>query len=166
MQAWCHTFEIYGHQCPLEFLDRVKGMPAVKIVEAYNLRFKAAIDARRFASDKNRLAHKHLSNARPIAPVMDIVRRFKDRLPMAVASGGTRRNVLLILKAIGLEEAFETIITGDDPVPHKPDPAIFFEVARRIGVAPQFCQVFEDGDAGLEAARKAGMVATDVRPFL
>ena len=85
---------------------------------------------------------------------------------MAVASGGTRRNVRLILEAIGLGNVFVTVITGDDPIPSKPDPEIFLEAARRMAVTPERCQVFEDGDAGLRAARLAGMVATDVRVFL
>jgi HAD superfamily hydrolase (TIGR01509 family) len=40
------------------------------------------------------------------------------------------------------------------------------EVARRLGVEPARCQVFEDGELGLEAARRAGMMVTDVRPYL
>jgi beta-phosphoglucomutase-like phosphatase (HAD superfamily) len=35
-----------------------------------------------------------------------------------------------------------------------------------MGIEPQFCQVFEDGDLGIEAAKKAGMMVTDVRPFI
>ena len=165
MAAWCDTFRAYGYACPHEFLNEVKGMPAVKIVETYNRRFGTAIDAPQFAREKNQLAHQNLAQARPIPAVMAIVERFKGRLPMAVASGGTRKNVLLILETIGLGDAFITVIAGDDPIPSKPDPAIFLEAARRIEVAPERCQVFEDGDAGLKAARMAGMVATDVRPF-
>jgi HAD superfamily hydrolase (TIGR01509 family) len=85
---------------------------------------------------------------------------------MAVASGGTRDNVLLTLDVLGLADFFEAIITADDPVKPKPDPDIFLEAARRMQVEPIHCQVFEDGDAGLKAARMAGMVATDIRPFV
>jgi HAD superfamily hydrolase (TIGR01509 family) len=61
---------------------------------------------------------------------------------------------------------FTAIITADDKdIQPKPSPEIFLEAARRIDVTPQFCQVFEDGDLGLEAARKAGMLATDIRVF-
>jgi len=54
---------------------------------------------------------------------------------------------------------------ADDPLPPKPAPDLFVEAARRMQVPPEKCQVFEDGDAGLEAARRAGMLATNVRPF-
>jgi beta-phosphoglucomutase-like phosphatase (HAD superfamily) len=42
---------------------------------------------------------------------------------------------------------------------------MFLEAARRMNVEPKFCQVFEDGDLGLEAARRAGMLATNIRLF-
>ena len=85
---------------------------------------------------------------------------------MAVASGGTRENVMLTLRSIGLESCFAAVLTSDDDVAPKPDPEIFIEAARRMKVAPGACQVFEDGDAGLEAARKAGMFMTDVRAYI
>ena len=70
------------------------------------------------------------------------------------------------IRSVGLEGFFDAIITADDDVPPKPSPDIFIEAARRIGVEPALCQVFEDGEAGLVAARKAGMIVTDVRPYL
>jgi HAD superfamily hydrolase (TIGR01509 family) len=141
-------------------------MPAEKIVAVFNQRYHHHIDALAFAAEKNRRARERLSEATPIDPVVDIVRRYRGILPMAVASGGTRDNVLLTLDVLGLADYFETIITANDPVKPKPDPDIFLESARRMRVEPSHCQVFEDGDAGLEAARMAGMAATDIRPYV
>ena len=161
--AWCETFAAYGYECPLSFIENIQGMPALKIVEKYNRQFNAAIDAAQFARDKNNLAYKNLSQAKPVEPVMAVVRQFAGKIPMAVASGGNRKNVDLILDTIGVGDLFVTIITSDDPVLPKPNPEIFLEAARRMGVSPKYCQVFEDGESGLTAARRAGMVATDVR---
>ena len=164
--AWCDSFAAHGVSCPEDDIQSVTGRPAEKIVEVFNQRYHHHIDALVFAAEKNRRARERLSEAAPIDAVVDIVRRCRGILPMAVASGGTRENVLLTLDILGLADCFETIITADDPVKPKPDPDIFLEAARRMRVAPSHCQVFEDGDAGLEAARKAGMVATDIRPFV
>jgi beta-phosphoglucomutase-like phosphatase (HAD superfamily) len=48
----------------------------------------------------------------------------------------------------------------------KPDPQMFIEAAKRMAVSPELCQVFEDGDPGLEAARAADMKFVDVRPYV
>jgi HAD superfamily hydrolase (TIGR01509 family) len=82
---------------------------------------------------------------------------------MAIASGGVRENVDLELDALNIKNFFQAVVTADDDVRPKPAPDIFLEAARRIGVAPEHCQVFEDGDLGLEAASIAGMLPTDVR---
>jgi HAD superfamily hydrolase (TIGR01509 family) len=48
----------------------------------------------------------------------------------------------------------------------KPEPDIFLEAARRIGVEPKFCRGYEDTDLGLQAIRAAGMEAVDVRELI
>jgi HAD superfamily hydrolase (TIGR01509 family) len=166
MEAWREAMHAVGEPFRQDFIDRLKGMPAEKIVERYNQTYDRRIDPRAFARDKNTRAHRKLANVRPIAAVVGIVKQFHGRLPMAVASGGTRRNVELALTAVGLAGSFDLILTGDDRVAPKPSPEIFLEAARRLGIDPTVCQVFEDGEMGLIAARQAGMTATDVRPYL
>ena len=57
-------------------------------------------------------------------------------------------------------------MTAEDTTRHKPEPDVFLEAARRLGVPPAVCVVFEDTEIGLEAARRAGMAGIDVRrPF-
>ena len=53
-------------------------------------------------------------------------------------------------------------VGGDEGFSGKPTPAIFLEAARRIGVAPERCIVFEDAPFGIEAARRGGMRAVAV----
>ena len=121
IQAWCETFADYGFRCPEEFLHTFKGMPAVKIVEQFNRLHGHRIDPAAFARQKNRRAGQMLNKSQPIEPVVAIVRRYREKLPMAVASGGTRENVLLTLQSIGLENCFTAVLTADDDVAPKPD---------------------------------------------
>ena len=58
---------------------------------------------------------------------------------------------------------FETIVTCEDTEHHKPDPDVFLEAARRLQVEPENCRVYEDGEPGIEAARRAGMECVDIR---
>ena len=166
MEAWCETFADYGEECPYEFVNSLKGTSAEKIVALFNQKFDRKINSIKFAHDKNRRSHQKLRQAKPIDPVIKIVRNYRGKLPMAVASGGTRRNVLLTLEVIGLKDYFVTVITSDDKFKSKPAPDILIEAARRMKVEPAKCQVFEDGDVGLKAARVAGMMATDVRLYI
>ena len=91
-------------------------------------------------------------------PVVGIVQQFAGKLPMAVATGGTRAICTKTLAALDLLSHFQAIVTADDVAHGKPAPDIFLEAARRIGVAPALCCAFEDGELGLQAARTAGML--------
>jgi HAD superfamily hydrolase (TIGR01509 family) len=67
---------------------------------------------------------------------------------------------------LGLEKYFEILVSKED-VPHpKPAPDTFLRCAEIMQAEPADCQVFEDGDPGLRAARTAGMIATDIRPYV
>ena len=101
----------------------------------------------------------------PIEPVVRIARENRGTLKMAVASGGVRRLVIKQLEQIGIVDWFETIVTAEDTSRHKPDPDVFLEAARRLGVSPEHCRVYEDGEPGIEAAQRAGMECVDVRPW-
>jgi len=57
-------------------------------------------------------------------------------------------------------------VTYEDVENPKPAPDTFLKCAELLNIDPEFCQVFEDGEPGLQAAKKAGMIVTDIRPFL
>ena len=96
--------------------------------------------------------------------VVDVARRYHGRVPMAVASAGRREIVEDTLRATGIRDLFREIVTVEDVDGRtKPAPDLFLEAARRLGVDPERCTVFEDTDEGIEAAIRAGMSVTDVR---
>ncbi|AQS85392.1 MAG: HAD family phosphatase [Acetobacter aceti] len=98
-------------------------------------------------------------------PVVALVREWVGRLPLAVASSGSREVVEASLAAIGLLEVFDAIVTIEDVGRPKPAPDIYLLAAKRLGVEPSCCLVFEDSNEGLEAAHAAGMSAQDVRSW-
>lgn len=164
--AWYETFTAHGVTCPQAFLESLNGVPTEIIVSYFNETFGYCLDPERFAREKEIRVRAKLPQARPIPLIAAVVNSYRGRLPMAVATGGNLANAEMILQAIDMESCFEALITADDPVLPKPAPDIFLEAARRLQVEPSRCQVFEDADCGLEAARKAGMFSTDVRPLL
>jgi beta-phosphoglucomutase len=79
-----------------------------------------------------------------------------------IAVGSSSRNTPLILKQIGLQREFDAVADGNDIERSKPAPDVFLVAARRLGVEPDECLVVEDAEAGIEAAKAAGMRAAAV----
>jgi len=102
---------------------------------------------------------------KPMEPIASFAKKNHGKIPMSIGTGGGRRSAELILEAIGMRSYFQIIVTANDVKNHKPEPDTFLKCAELMGIEPDFCQVFEDGDKGIEAAIKAGMKVTDVRPF-
>jgi len=82
-------------------------------------------------------------------------------LPQAVASSAPMENIDLMVDVLGIRAYFAHLVSGHS-MPGKPDPAVFLEAARRVGVLPEHCLVIEDSPPGVSAARRAGMVCVAV----
>ena len=78
-------------------------------------------------------------------------------VPRAVASGATRADILLMLRLVGLADAFELIVSADDVARSKPDPETFARAAEGLGLPGPACLAIEDTAAGLRSAAGAGM---------
>jgi beta-phosphoglucomutase-like phosphatase (HAD superfamily) len=83
-------------------------------------------------------------------------------LKLGVGSAGDKHNIAFALRGLKMATAPLAIVGGDEGLPGKPEPAIFLEVATRLGVDAADCIVFEDAPFGIEAARRAGMRAVAV----
>jgi beta-phosphoglucomutase family hydrolase len=84
-------------------------------------------------------------------------RAATQRIPMAIASAAIPFNIDFVLDNLGIRHYFGAVVSADDVTESKPHPATFLEAARRLGVAPAGCLVFEDAPKGVEAAQRAGM---------
>ena len=98
-----------------------------------------------------------------IEAVAEVVRTYRSRVPLAVASGGTRAVVEPTLRNVGLFDLFDAVVTYDDVERGKPSPDLFLLAAERLGSPPNDCIVYEDTDEGVTAAQHAGMRVIDVR---
>jgi HAD superfamily hydrolase (TIGR01509 family) len=82
-------------------------------------------------------------------------------VPRIIASSTHRANIEMILQRLRLPP-FAGIVSAEDVTRGKPAPDIFLEAARRLGLPPQRCVVFEDSPAGIQAGRAAGMFVVAV----
>jgi beta-phosphoglucomutase-like phosphatase (HAD superfamily) len=79
-----------------------------------------------------------------------------------IGTAGDKHNIAFAMGNLQMFNAPTVIVGGDEGLAGKPNPAIFLEVARRLGVVPAHCTVFEDAPFGIEAARRAGMKAVAI----
>lgn len=161
--AWHSTLARYGIAFSEERFYELAGVPTDRIIARLAAEQRIAVDASAVAAEKEAAFLQLIDLLKPIDVVLDVARHFRGRLPMAVASGGVREVILHQLERIGCADWFDAIVTAEDTERHKPFPDVFLEAARRLGVEPAKCLVYEDADLGLEAARAAGMDAIDVR---
>ena len=75
----------------------------------------------------------------------------------AIGSSAPHGNLDLILRVSDSRQYFEAIVGMEDTIRGKPDPGVFLVAARKLGVRPARCVVFEDAVAGVQAARAGGM---------
>jgi beta-phosphoglucomutase len=78
------------------------------------------------------------------------------------AIGSASKNTPLILERLGITELFDVIVDGNKVSKAKPDPEVFLRAADELGIPPINCVVFEDAEAGIEAALRAGMKAVGI----
>ena len=83
---------------------------------------------------------------------------------LKTAIGSSSKNTKAILTRLGMTELFDAIADGNDIKHSKPAPDVFLCAAEKMGLAPALCLVAEDADAGIAAAKAAGMRVIAVGP--
>lgn len=164
--AWTAMLREHGIEFPEVTFYAMGGMPSERIIRQLAHEQQVAInDVTAMVDDKESRFLEMIERVQPISPVVAVAAEHRGVLPMAVASGGERRIVRRTLGIIGVDDWFDAIVGAEDTERHKPEPDVFLEAARRLGVDPGACVVFEDTEMGLQAGRSAGMHTVDVRPW-
>lgn len=166
-EGWKKACARYGAHIDNAFLRKHTGSPgwfiANEIINKSNL--DGSVTVEQILEVKLEEFYKVQHLVKPIKPVVDIVKKYHGKLPMAVGTGGHREAVERTLELTGLRKYFDIIVTANDVDNFKPHPETFLKCAELMKVDPAHIEVFEDGDLGIEAARMAGMIATDVRSW-
>ncbi len=165
LAAWQAVGDYHGFEYTKDDLDRYAGMSGGEIVRIINEKQNLNLDPDEITSQKEAHFLKNLNKVEPIEPVMRLLARYANQVPVSVGTGSFRRVALPILEAIGLSDSVKTLVTADDVDKHKPEPDTFLKCAELMGVEPEDCLVFEDAELGFQAAKNAGMQYIDVRKF-
>ena len=117
-------------------------------------------------SEKNRIGlqkeQRYQQEFRPYLQLISGLDQYLEQarqqgIRMAIGSAAIRFNIDFVLDGLNIRHYFSAIVSADDVVTSKPDPATYLQCAELLGIAPGHCLVFEDAPKGVEAALNAGM---------
>ncbi len=165
--AWRQLAEKLGFTFTQEDNERLKGVSRMRSLEI--LLEIGGIEAsqeekERMASEKNTAYVKLLEDLdrSALLPGAEEYLHHLHAAGVRVSLGSASKNALFILKKLGIVELFDAVIDGTMITRAKPDPEIFQTAAEALGLLPRECVVFEDAQAGIEAARSAGCRAVAI----
>jgi beta-phosphoglucomutase len=119
------------------------------------------------ADFEERLIHKNeeylslissLSTDDILPGVHDFLLKLKEQ-DLPIALGSASKNARPILKKLGIYDMFDVIVDGTNVTKAKPDPEVFLKAAEALLFSPEKSVVFEDSQAGVQAANTAGMIS-------
>lgn len=157
-QAWTETCEKYSIPFSRKAFWETFGMNNAGIVATLTGRVVVPELMAEISDYKEEIFRRTIrGQVQPLPGVKLWLERFQTAgLPQAVASSAPLANVEAIVDELGVRSCFVVLVSGAE-MPGKPDPAVFLEASRRIGVQPELCLVIEDSVAGVEAARRGNM---------
>lgn len=147
-------------------LVEMTGAPTISFAERIKREQNLDIDPEELVAMKQQEFRKNINRIKPHDAVIELMKSAHGKIPMAVGTGASRTSAMLQMQELEIADLFDFIVTADDVERHKPEPDTFLKCAELMNVDPQYCQVFEDGELGMQAAQTAGMLLTDVRPFV
>ncbi len=133
------------------------GRPTRDIVVELNDEYDLKLDPEEVAFAKREAFLKRLNRLTLIDEVAAFAESLRGKVPMAVASGGSRMVVEKSLRAVEISDWFDEVVTADDVKEGKPSPEVFLRAAELLGVDPAKCLALDDAPAGIMAAQRAGM---------
>jgi len=157
-QAWSETLKNNGIPLTRERFNVTFGMNNAGVLTTL-LGSAPALDflARVEEEKEQRFRESIRGRVQPLPGVQLWLSRLQAAtVPQAIASSAPQANIDAIVDELGFRSYFAALVSGAN-MPGKPDPAVFLEAARLIGLSPERNVVIEDSISGVEAARRAGM---------
>lgn len=160
--AWKRLAEELGFDFTEADNERLKGVSRMRsleiLLEVGCMSFDEE-DMKQLADKKNEWYVEYIK-AMDESELLEGAREYLEKLRekgIKIALGSASKNAPMILDNLKISGLFDSVIDGNKVSKAKPDPEVFLLGARELGLKPEECIVFEDAEAGIEAARRAGM---------
>ena len=165
--AWKRLAHELGYELTPTDNERLKGvsrMRSLDIVLELGGVTASDHDKELMANKKNTWFNDYIERMMPeeIFPgVKQLIRELKQK-GIKVALASSSKNAKTVIQTLHIQNEFDAIVDGTMITHSKPHPEIFLLAAERLKVKPEVCLVFEDAEAGVEAALAAGMKCVGV----
>ena len=159
-QAFAEFFRRYGVERTFEELSRVFGKGNDDIMgELMPKEVVERVGIRELGYEKEAIYRDiYAPTITPQPGLLKLLAEATEQgLLAAVGSSGYKANVDFVLEKCNIVDYFTVTVAGDQVTRCKPDPEIYLTAASKLGLEPCECIVFEDAEAGIEAAKRAGM---------
>lgn len=160
--AWKRLAEELGFFFSEKDNERLKGVSRMRsleiLLEVGGIKLNEE-EKSKLATKKNNWYVDYIMKMTPdeILPgVLNFLAVTKER-GIKTALGSASKNAPIILERVHLLEYFDVVIDGNKVSKAKPDPEVFLKAATELNVRPEECIVFEDAEAGVEAALNGNM---------
>lgn len=149
----------FGYECPEDLQKSIEGMSFSETAVYFKERFDIPLSLEEIKACWTQMS---IDKYRYDVPLKDGVPEFlktcKERnIRMGIATSNGRDMVDAVVESLQIGTYLDVITTACEVKAGKPEPDIYLEVAKRLGVEPSECLVFEDIPAGIIAGKRAGM---------
>ena len=168
-KAWQMTADDHHFKLDYNMQTELRGTSG-KVMMGIIKRYVPQEDTAALMKDLFDNAYILLQKEVPMKPgVFEILEFFKEKgIKMAIASSSPQYMIENNLKVSGIDKYFDVIVNGKEVKIGKPNPDIFLLAAKRLGLEPETCFVFEDAINGVAAGYEAGcktiMIPDLIRP--
>ena len=88
--------------------------------------------------------------------LVGLIENIKAQFKIGLVTSASKKSTYAIIEWANIENLFDVVVTSDDCLLHKPDPAPYVLAGRLLGVSPAGCLVFEDSHNGMQSAQSFG----------
>jgi len=156
--SWRAVFKEHSLKFIESSLRELFGMTSIQVIRRIGGKGLPDAFQAQLIEEKDRLFHEWIKDKAVFLPgAREWLTAFQaDGIRQALASSSGPGSIDIILDALPARDFFDVMVSGRD-LPSNPDPHIFLQAARQLGIPPAGCLVIEDAVVGVSAAKAAGM---------
>jgi len=149
----------FGYDLPADLQKNIEGMAFKDTAVYFKTHFDIPLSLEEIMQTWNEMAFYKYTHEIGFKPgAIDFLKFLKKKnIPTAICTSNSKELATAVAKSLSITPYVNEIITSCEVGCGKPAPDIYLEAARRVGVDPKDCLVFEDVIAGITAGKRAGM---------